>query len=306
MTAALILHCPACGGRFSAPAHFLEKVTSLVFLCGACGTGFSKKEADLGSVERAPTQNVAVDTGARIIVGHPLPSAQRVVCEELRKVGFAPVCVEDGNGVVQACDPVMPERPVAVVLDVGVTGILAFEVISHVRAFPGCEALPIVLLASVYERTRYKRRPNRLYGANAYLELHHVPDQLAKLVTALVEQESIPEARTQTPADRARSAPLRTDANAIDLRALAHRLISDVALYNGDELASGVFEKDALKYVKAPIAEAKDRYEKLAGAQVGVGEFEAALNAFVERLFSRNVAHEVADAAQVAQESAKT
>jgi len=288
----VVIHCPACGGRFAAAPRYFEDA-SVVFLCGACATAFTKAEADAGELEAAAAAaGPSVDVGRRVIVGHALPSAQRVVGDVLRKHGFAPVHVTDGSMVVQACDPVMPDRPCAVVLDVGVTEVLAFEVISHVRNFPGCEQLPIILLASVYERTRYKRRPNRLYGANAYLELHHVPDQLGKMLVALVDEKDVPGGRNQTPADRAHAAPLRSAAGDFDPQALAHRLISDVALYNGDELAQGVSEQDALKYVQGPLDEAKERFVSLMGTDLEVAAFQAALDAFVARLVHRDVAHE--------------
>ena len=36
----------------------------------------------------------------------------------------------------------------------------------------------VVLVASIYNRTGYKRRPTSLYGADDYVEQHHIPDAL--------------------------------------------------------------------------------------------------------------------------------
>ena len=35
----------------------------------------------------------------------------------------------------------------------------------------------VVLVASIYNRTGYKRRPTSLYGADDYVEQHHIPDR---------------------------------------------------------------------------------------------------------------------------------
>ena len=37
----------------------------------------------------------------------------------------------------------------------------------------------VVLVASVYRPTGYKRRPTRLYGADDYIEIHHLGDALS-------------------------------------------------------------------------------------------------------------------------------
>ncbi len=296
------MHCPECGARFTARRELLAGRADLVLLCGACGCAFDRNAIQT-SAEVVETAAAAALAGVhhrlggpRVVVGFEIPSAQRAVADVLRQAGYSPVVVSSGEQVIAACDPVMPEPVSAVVLDVAIAGVLAFEAIQAIRAFPNGDAIPIVLLASVYERTRYKRRPNRLYGADSYLELHHVPDQLGLLLNALFEHKEPPASRVQTPTDRARTAPLRShDDGGIDREhqeALARRLISDVALYNGNEIAAGVQEEDPLRDVHTAVAAAREHFIERLGALADADVFDAQVEAFVHQLVRRDVAHE--------------
>lgn len=299
-----VIHCSECGGRFTIRAavrSLVEKDQKILCLCGACSAAFSVEASALRGESTPPSEAAmeqpaaAVSHDGRVVVGLEIPSAQRAVADVLRHHGYAPVCVSTGELVVAACDPVMPERPAAVVLDVAIPGVLAFEAIAAIRAFDGGAQIPIVLLASVYEKTRYKRQPNRLYGADAYLELHHVPDQLASLIDALIHHQEPSKSRAQSPTDRARTAPLRAgfdDENHDDgrARAVARRLLSDVALYHGDEIAAGVASNQPLQNVQSAIAVAREHFVDKTKSPTKI--FDEMVDAFVDQLLHRNVAHE--------------
>ena len=171
----------------------------------------------------------------------------------------------------------------------GIGGVLAFEVIEQIRQNPSTKDLTIVLLASVFERTRYKRRPNNLYGADAYLELHHVPDRLGSFFEALQDGAELPDDRVQSPRDRSEVASLRTHGLVEDddgRRSLARRLISDVALYHGDEIQKGVAEGEPLEKLAEAFESARQLYLEHGGAE-NEAIFDEEKIAFGERLLSR-------------------
>jgi CheY-like chemotaxis protein len=182
---------------------------------------------------------------ALVVVAHeaePIRSAARHVIEE---AGWQVVDVGDGREALAALDP----PPAALVLDVAVGGVLAYEVVEEVRR----RQLPtrVVLIASVYNRTSYKRRPTSLYGADDYVEQHHIPDALVPKLERLIgaaphagggrhlAHADTPEGRAIRDAGEGRLAPLDA-AVAPELRDRAERLarliVSDIALYNGDAL----------------------------------------------------------------------
>jgi CheY-like chemotaxis protein len=261
-----VVFCPQCNARYQVARHLLES-DRLVLMCGACGhvapAGSLPASAEPGASGSQVDARVDMADGPRVIVGHEVPAVARTLAALLKQAGMAPVLVKSGEQVLQACDAALPARPDAVVLDVGIPGVLAFEVIEQLRSAPATRSLPIILLASVFERTRYKRAPSNLYGADSYLELHHVPDRLVVVLSSLLNRVPAPDDRLQAPVERARAASLRTQPVADETEAahaLARRLLSDVVLYNGDEVAAGIRRGEPFLELGGPIEAALELF----------------------------------------------
>jgi CheY-like chemotaxis protein len=294
--ASRVFFCPSCGARYDVARDLLEDKT-VVLLCGTCGHASKTGEAAVPVITSITAGEPPEETEAeralreaqlpRIVVGHEVPAAARSIATVLRGAGFAPVCVRAGEQVLAATDPAMPSPPAAVVLDVAISGVLAFEVIEQLRAHPATKDVPIILLASVFERTRYKRRPTNLYGADAYLELHHVPDRLVALIDEVRAHKVPGMDRVQAPVDRARTAGLRARPEPNDVearRALARRLLSDVALYHGDELADGVHRGSPFASLGSAVQAARDLFQQ---ACEDSAVFEEELARFSTQLLER-------------------
>jgi CheY-like chemotaxis protein len=281
------LFCPACGARYTARADQVRQ--GLLVMCGMCGAVSSAEAATRPEAAPQGDPDAVIEASwPRVIVGHEQPAACRTLASVLRRGGYAPVCVGEGDLVLQACDPSLPSPAAGIVIDVAIPGVLAFEVIEQLRAIRGDERFPIVLLASVFERTRYKRRPNQLYGADAYLELHHVPDRLCEILDAVRAGDEPGEDRNQAPSHRAAAAPLRARIDGVSdeaLMAYARRLLSDVALYHGDELARGVRHGQPFAEIGEAIDEARERF--LQDTKAATAVFDAELAAFEARLAER-------------------
>lgn len=284
----VVVACPRCGARFVIDEGGVSGDVDAIVLCAACGRGSrlgpSERDA-IVAIGAATAEPVRLEAGwPRVVVGHEVPAAARVIADTLRRGGFSPVCVRSGDAVLSAVDPAMPAPASAVVVDVGVPGVLAFEVIEGLRRNPSTAALPIVLLASVYEKTRYKRRPNRLYGADAYLELHHVPDRLVDVLGSALSRRPPGTERQQSPLDRARASALRTDGVSSvegDTTAIARRLLSDMALYHGDEVARGVREGEPFAFMPDAVDAARALHVRVGG---DAAVFDRELDAFAGRL----------------------
>jgi len=191
-----------------------------------------------------------------IVVAHDAPSIREVTRHLLESLGWSVEAVADGAAVRSALG--RREPPQALVLDVALGGVLAYELVDEVRR----AALPtrVVLIASIYNRTGYKRRPTSLYGADDYVEQHHIPDQLPVKLARLLGDPPGPRAA----AHAAVAAPHADTPEARAIRAageerlepatpmpivaasgagrdpveraqrLARLIVADVALYNGD------------------------------------------------------------------------
>jgi hypothetical protein len=98
------------------------------------------------------------------------------------------------------------------IVDVGLTGIYGFELCERLKGDPDTRGIKIILLSSVYGLTAYKRNPVTLYGADDYIEKHHIPDRLVPKIKELLSgrpsgaQAAVSPA--SRPADEGRPAPV--------------------------------------------------------------------------------------------------
>ena len=91
-------------------------------------------------------------------------------------------CTPSAKG--KAALAALAQRPAALVLDVALPEVHAYEVVEEAkRRAPDTR---VVLVASIYNRTGYKRRPTSLYGADDYVEQHHIPDALLVKLERLI------------------------------------------------------------------------------------------------------------------------
>jgi len=185
-----------------------------------------------------------VSVAPRVLVAHESEAILAVISSLLKAAGYTVDRVRDGV----SCRGALLRNPACLILDVALTDVFAFELIAEAqRALP---ALRIILVASIYNRTSYKRRPTSLYGADDYVEQHHIADSLVGKVAALVRGAVAPapnahEAETPDGAKVRIAAVGRVesdDASDAFRRAerLARLIVADIALYNGDAVAAAL------------------------------------------------------------------
>lgn len=179
-----------------------------------------------------------------IVVAHESEAIREAIRRLLTEAGYRTRAVGDGRAALAALD----ERPAALVIDVALPTVHAYEVVEEVRR--RALATRVVLVASIYNRTGYKRRPTSLYGADDYVEQHHIPDALLPKLERLIGPapravEVAPphvetaEGRAIRDAGESRLSPVggKADARAIErAERLARLIVADIALYNGDAL----------------------------------------------------------------------
>lgn len=179
---------------------------------------------------------------SRIVIAHEEGKIRELALDVARELGLDAVGVADGGSVKALLRWAAPD---VLVVDVGLPGVLGYQLIDEVKHL----ALPtqVILIASVYSKTAYKRKPSTLYGAFDYIEQHHIVDELAsKLFAALGEsadgrERDAGEHTMQRERGEIASAGVRrlqfgaalmpADDNA---RRLARLLVADVLLYAGD------------------------------------------------------------------------
>lgn len=131
----------------------------------------------------APVIEEPDQTVPRIVVAHDEPAIRDSAVAVAREAGYQVIGVADG---ASARVLLLETRPVpaALVVDVALPGVLGYELCADIAA--ARLSTVVILIASVYSKTAYKRRPSNLYGADDYVEQHHVVDQLADKLARLV------------------------------------------------------------------------------------------------------------------------
>jgi DNA-binding response OmpR family regulator len=211
-------HCPSCEAAFNGSEPTAIEGRSAVGRCPSC---------------RALVFHAG--EGPAVLVGHDSEAMCLEIGRVLQDETLAPVCAHSGDRVweLQARG-----RFPAMVLDVALGGLSTFLVIERVRRSEDLADTKIVLLASVFNRTAYKRQPTSLYGADDYVEQHHIPDMLpAKLGALLGLPGPVHRQDLRAAAARIDAAHQRDDLRGhMRVRALAHAVVADIALYHEEEL----------------------------------------------------------------------
>lgn len=182
-----------------------------------------------------------------ILVAHESESIREVIRHIIEGAGWSVEVVTDGQAAVNA----LRRSPAALILDVALGEVHAYRVVEELRAHS--PATRVILIASIYNRTGYKRRPTSLYGADDYVEQHHIPDsllaKLARLIGAPPVEQPLPPMHVETAEGRAireageerldphLNASARPSPEAIErAQRLARLIVADIALYNADAL----------------------------------------------------------------------
>ena len=172
-----IIRCPACQRYYRIAAGPPAPGTRL--RCSKCKEVFS--------LARPPTP-VPAGSGSgrgRVLVSTDGAEFLSLIGEVLAAAGFSLRQARSGE---EAWAAIGSWRPHVVLLDVALPGVPAFELCDRVRADKDLRGTGLILIASVFQQTRYKRAPTSLYGADDYIEKHHIrdrlPDKVARLIPA--------------------------------------------------------------------------------------------------------------------------
>jgi DNA-binding response OmpR family regulator len=172
--------------------------------------------------------------GPEVLVVHGSEALSEQVGRVVAAAGMRPVRAQSGQ---QALTLVPVRRPRALVLDVALEGVMAFQILEWLRRSPEHAGIKVVLVASVFNKTAYKRTPSKLYGADDYVEQHHIPDRLPEKLCALLGLQA-PRAPTELQRRAVVNLDRRLDLGGRDrVRALARQIVADIALYHQDDIA---------------------------------------------------------------------
>lgn len=213
-----------------------------------------------------------------VLVAHESDALRREILAALGGAGLLLEAACDGD---EALRGLLRRHPAVMVVDVGISGRAAFELCDVIEE-AGLRTR-VLLVASVYNRTRYKRRPTSLYGADDYVEQHHIHDMLRPKVERLVGRAVPPPRHGEVDPVSARRLQEAGDqmltihfASLEEGRSRAQRLcellVADMALYAGDEVAVVVAGHGIPERLSEDIEEARRIFQQRVPPEVRGGE----------------------------------
>lgn len=226
-----------------------------------------------------------------LLVAHERPAIGHAIHRVLAAQGFRVEIAAHGDAVVAALGARAWD---GLVLDVALPGPPVHELVTLAKSGPHPVGA-VVLVASVFRRTSYKRKPQQLYGADDYVEIHRLGEELpSKLwnlfkvdpsgLHGMMEAEAVL-ATLQAEGDQRLFdvGPIDADPEAAAAHAarLASLIVADIILYSGDRLLAADTPAEAREALAADLDAARATYRIVAGETPGrdpIGEtFDALL-----------------------------
>lgn len=300
------LRCSRCGGVFQA-----EVPTE--------ATDLSPAMSEALSMMVAPAFDESLGRGRiDVLVAHSDPNLCATIGDVLsRHADLSWWSCHNGDQVLAGIEQ---RVPAVAIIDVALPGLFAFEMVEKVRSRPGLDRVRLILLSSVYNKMAYKRTPSSLYGADDYIEKHHIAIDLVDKIRHLAKASS----RSNAPAVFAPSdapdqidqdflaafsddadqqriqdvnsriikaeqsevlAAAGTDEAMIKAQRLARIIVSDIALYNQDLVEEGVRNGTFFVLLAAEVQEGRRLFNERIGKLIPQceGILEQAFNTFIER-----------------------
>jgi DNA-binding response OmpR family regulator len=242
----VIVKCTVCDRAYKVHIDRLPRgVTS--FPCRACGTLLPVRPP----VDNDRGFSPAGDEAPTVLIASNEKDLAALIRRILQGNGYRVFEAASGQETLRT----VRENPVDLLLvNIFLPDMMGFEVLDRIREERDGSVIPSILLSSVHHAARYKRAPTSLYGADDYIERHHLPDLLVPKISRLLEksgQDRQPLAPSRMPALDDEQVLQRRELEEIenrsektwgdreaDMRRLCRVVAGDIALYNQDLIRS--------------------------------------------------------------------
>jgi CheY-like chemotaxis protein len=157
-----------------------------------------------------------VDRERLILIADPVVEQGKSTASALAQWGLQPTLVHDGVEAILAIQRMLPR---AIVIDAALPKMFGFQICEIVKRNESLCDIHVVLVGAIHDRTRYRRPPEEIYGADAYIERQDLPDSLRSILQGFgmlssVHQPTTAPAATAIPSTPPVAAPAPTIARA--------------------------------------------------------------------------------------------
>lgn len=189
-----MITCIKCKAQYEAPEEMSGKTDELT--CPSCHSRFKvkwKMEMELTLeepvTEKAPEPVKTDQTnrpGVKILVAIDGEATLDIMKEVLTEAGHEVFLASTGKDALSVLEK---EHPQVAYLDVALPQVLGFEICEIIKKSSQFKETIVILVSAIYDKTRYKRAPSSLYGADDYIERHHIQDSLITKLNKLLNPE---------------------------------------------------------------------------------------------------------------------
>jgi len=264
----VIIACPTCKARYRVDEGKIPP-NGARLRCARCNGVFIVKQRVTPPLQPAP-----------ILIAHDSEAIRRSLVEIFSRSNISVAESRDG---VEAFMYIQKFKPKVAILDVALPKMFGFEVCEVLKREEEMKGVRVILLASAYDRTRLRRRPENLYGADGYLEKHEIQEGLLPLVQRFLSEpaegapapppepqqfpsEKPPEEPSATAPEEPAVQPHETgyteeqEKEIEKAQRLARIIVSDIALYNKDLVEEGVKTGQFFQLLERDIKEGRELY----------------------------------------------
>ncbi len=149
-------------------------------------------------------QSPPVDRERMVLIADPEVEQGKSTASALAQWGLQPALVHDGVEAIMAIQRLLPR---AIVIDAALPKMFGFQICEIVKRNESLRDIHVVLVGAIHDRTRYRRPPEEIYGADAYIERQELPDSLRSLLQGFGMLSAAPQPPPVSAAAAAPSTP---------------------------------------------------------------------------------------------------
>jgi predicted Zn finger-like uncharacterized protein len=274
----VVVICPKCKVKLKVDDAKLSAAGSR-FKCPKCSTVLVLKKPAVQIKKTLDTKTV--------LVAHSNPEVLESARAILQSQGYKVITSTDG---IDAMVKTLREFPFLALLEVSLPKIFGFEVCKKLKARAETKDMKFILVPSIFDKTKYRREPASLYGADDYIEAQDIPAVLIEKINKLVampeegaeKPQAVqagptpatvpPGATTEAPASKPalsqQPAPAETmpaegknDEVIEKARRLSRTILSDIYLYNSAKVMESIKNGSFYNVFAAELKEGHKLYE---------------------------------------------
>ena len=170
----MVVVCPKCKVKLKVDDTKLSSAGSR-FKCPKCSTVLLVKK---------PAEHIKKTLDStKVLLAHSNTTVLENARTILRNQGYKVITSDDG---IDAMVKALRELPFLAVVEVSLPKIYGVEIGKRLKSRPEMKDMKIILVPSTFDKSKYRREPASLYGADDYIEAHEIPALLIEKINKLV------------------------------------------------------------------------------------------------------------------------